>query len=209
MKKSFLALAALMPLVAVLLPGSAQAKTGTTVTLRLTQTDGSPVANAVVGVFYIQPADSDGAPGTRIPLAKLSSGTTNSNGSFSATLNTSAVRKTELGDAGGGKADAFNVTLLAFDQDGRQALVDEVARMNSTVSEAATVRLQSSSGRWAAHPYVRFPHVAVTGPTKYRFTPVTPLNSGAGMQAVLKYSRFRYSQHGGRGRRMAGRPDAA
>jgi hypothetical protein len=188
MRKSILALAALVTVLAAGVPGPAQAAAATTVSLRLTQDDGSPVVNAVVGVFYLQPADSDKPSGTRIPLAELGSGTTNSNGAFSTTLRISVVKKADLGDAGDGKADAFNVTLLAFDQAGRQVIVDEIARMNSSVSEAAAVRLQSSSAGWAAHPSVRFPSTTITGPTKYRYTPVTPLNSGAGMQAVLKYT---------------------
>jgi len=155
--------------------------------MTFTQADGITVlANASVAVFYMQPSDSDLPEGTTINLAELASGTTNASGVIGAVLDTSAVAPSDLGDAGDGTPDAFNAMVAVQDQEGNQAIVDEIVTVNSSFSAGASVNLESSPAQAARA--VQFPTTAVTGPHRYRYTPVLPLNSGDGMQAVLHYT---------------------
>lgn len=192
MPRNFLLiLAALVPLATVLpvLPVSAaSAATGTTVSLTLTEPDGStPMASAPVGIFYVQPSDYEQADGAAIHFTELGSGTTGADGSVAIALNTSVIAPSNLADIGNGTPDAFNAEIYSLDSSGNRVLTQEVLTLNAGFS----VSLTATAG--AA------PHAPVTAATisglngvvvghKYRYIPITPLNSGHGIQAVLAYT---------------------
>lgn len=173
-----------------LLPVSAQAAISSTssVAMSFTEADGAtPMANATVGVFYMSPSQAASADGTAITLTRLGTGTTNSAGAFSATLSTSAIAASDLGDVGDGAPDAYNAVIEALDPAGNFAVDYEVLSVGSAFSGAASVNYP------AAPNSPQLVTTAMSGQAvvlahDYRFTPVTPLNSGYGMEAVLNYT---------------------
>ena len=183
-------LAAGMMAAGLIAPASASAS-ATTFSMTLTQADGiSPVGYAAYEIVYMQPGDSDQPVGTNIPLTVLASGTASIQGAFTATLNTSSINPADLGDAVGGGAfvDAFNADLIIQDDQGNQVLVPEIMRIGQANADSASVGLATSASPTAAQNAAPLPLSAPVLDSKYRYVPVTPLNSGDGMEAVLHYT---------------------
>lgn len=183
-------LAAGMMAAGLVAPTSAWAS-ATTFSMTLTQADGmSPAGYAAYEIVYMQPSDSDQPVGTNIPLTVLASGNASVQGAFTATLNTSSISPADLGDAlgGGGFVDAFNADLIIQDDTGNQVLVPEVMRIGQSTADSASVALVASASPSGAQNAAPFPLSVPVLDSKYRYMPVTPLNSGDGMEAVLHYT---------------------
>jgi hypothetical protein len=156
--------------------------------MTFTEADGiTPMANAQVAVLYMQPSDADQPVGTTINFTELGSGTTAADGSFSTALDTSAVAPSDLGDAGDGTPDAFNAMVVAIDPAGNAAIVFEIMTVGSQFSGAASVNEPAVAGQPATQS-TAIPTTGIVLGTAFRYVPVTPLNSGYGMQAVLNYT---------------------
>jgi hypothetical protein len=183
-------LAAGMIAAGLIAPTSAYAS-ATTLSMQLTQVvGGSPVGFAAYEVVYMQPSLSDGPVGTNVPLTVLASGNANLQGTFTATLNTSSIDPADLGDAVGGGAfvDAFNADVILQDDSGNQVLIPEILRLGQDTSDPESVGLQTSSSMTGAMNAAPFPNSVPILDSKYRWMPVTPLNVGDGMEAVLHYT---------------------
>ena len=181
-------------------PITANAATGPTLSVTLTEADGStPMQDAPVGIFYAQPSEMNQAIGSTVNFAELASGTTDSTGSLTVTLDTSAIASSDLGDIGDGTPDAFDAVIYAVDPvTGEMVLTEEVLTLsgagdtvalsaNTDAANGNPIILPSSEASGVTVSTLALPSTTIAA-YSYRYVPVTALNSGYGIQAVLKYA---------------------
>ena len=193
-RRSF-ALLTSMLLAILAFPASASAAGGTQVVVRFTEVGGrAPMANANVGVFYMTPAQAGLPAGSKFRMVELASGTTNAQGLFSATLDTSGIARADLGDVGEGGANAFNAEIEAIDRQGNFAVASAVLIEGSGYSGAVRVDVPAPATAAQARSAPALSGDGVVLAHAFRYTPVTALNAGAGMQVVLKYTTSKETQ---------------
>jgi len=146
------------------------------------------MANANVGIFYMSPSQAASADGTTFTMTELASGTTDASGQFSATLDTSSIAPSDLADIGDGTSDAFNAVIEALDPSGNFTANWVIITEGSGYSGTASVNDPAPAGSPAAAPAPPLSGKSVVLAHGYRYTPVTPLNSGYGIQVVLNYT---------------------
>jgi len=187
--RKILVLALAMPFTLLFLPASVgYAASSTTASMTFTEADGvTPMADAEVGIFYMSPAQAALPDGSTFTMTELWSGTTDSNGQFTAEVDTSSIPQSAMGDTGDGTPDAFNVEIEAIDPAGNFVSTNAVLTAGSTFSGSASVTIPATPGSaLTASPSLSGNDTVIAH--NYRYTPVTPLNSGFGIQAVLNYT---------------------
>ena len=178
----------LSAIVVVVLPGRARAA-GTTMTVQVKKVDGTPASGADVAIFYM-PFDEVEAPiggGGTYPL--MDSGQTNFGGLFNATLNTSMVQTSSLGDNGDGQTQgSFNAKIVVTDTHTNLSAVTSTTVVYNA-SNGATTAVESSAGTLGTSVTCGIGGVCwtVLG-YRYRYERVVAMNSAGGLKATFRYT---------------------
>jgi hypothetical protein len=156
----------------------------------------APMAGARVLVFFNPPAPNMHA---KVTLPQIGSGVTDSTGAVNLTLNTAAVPASALADVGSGNI-SFNSIIMAWDSSGQYNITNQIINEGRALTlnlrqgtNPATGRpaVKSAAQVQALDSYFSTPNRPMSKNavySKYRYSPITPLNSAPGLHVKLTYT---------------------